>query len=68
MGLKQRQGLPCPNCRTEKVWRSRLRRFEWLLLPLPVRPFRCAECDARFWRPRWLARLIDRLHYYLLRG
>jgi hypothetical protein len=46
--LKQRH---CPKCRSTEAHRSRRRgRFESHLMAfLPLRPFRCRNCDCRFY-------------------
>ncbi len=46
----------CPNCYGADARRSRLRRLEWLALPLPVRPYRCLSCCRRFWWLGWWLR------------
>jgi ribosomal protein L37AE/L43A len=44
----------CPVCGSEHVHRTkrgRLLEF-WVLLFLPVRPYRCGKCRQRFYGPR----------------
>jgi hypothetical protein len=58
MPRSQRRTLApsCPRCSSAEVHPSRLRRLDWLALPLPLRPYRCLACGHRFWRPGWWLR------------
>lgn len=47
---------PCPNCSAADVRPSRFRGLERLALPLPIRPYRCLDCDRRFWWLGWWLR------------
>ena len=42
----------CPYCGSAEVFRSHRRGAveKFLLRPIGVRPFRCVNCDARFYR------------------
>jgi hypothetical protein len=47
----------CPNCwRRDDVSRARLRVREYVLLAFLLRPYRCACCALRFYRPVWRGR------------
>jgi hypothetical protein len=46
----------CPECQGDDVRPSRFRRLERLVLPLPVRPYRCLVCYRRFWWLGWWLR------------
>jgi len=49
---KRHTSSVCPDCGGKKIRRSRPRGFlESMILPLFYRPFRCEECDRRFFRP-----------------
>jgi hypothetical protein len=43
----------CPNCINKRANPSRRRWFEWPLLLLLLRPYRCAHCSRRFLRFVW---------------
>ena len=38
----------CPMCGGFEVHRSKRRRGEWILMALALRPYRCWDCDLRF--------------------
>jgi predicted Zn-ribbon and HTH transcriptional regulator len=39
----------CPNCQSERTRRSKTRGFfEAFLAKLTIKPFRCHDCDSRF--------------------
>ena len=42
----------CPNCSSSEIFRSHRRGAmeKYLLRAVGVRPFRCVNCDARFYR------------------
>ena len=48
----------CPVCGSDHVHRTRRGRlFEfWVLLFLPVRPYRCGKCRQRFYGPKNMPR------------
>lgn len=39
--------MKCPRCSSQELHRSRLRWWDYLLLPLLLRPMRSAICDRR---------------------
>jgi hypothetical protein len=43
---------PCPYCDSSEIFRSHRRGVleKYLLRAIQVRPFRCVDCDARFYR------------------
>jgi transposase-like protein len=41
--------LKCPHCNSRYVHRSRLRVYDLVLLLLFLRPYRCEDCDRRFY-------------------
>ena len=44
----------CPRCGSEHVHRTRRGRLleYWILVFLPVRPYRCGKCRLRFYGPK----------------
>jgi ribosomal protein L37AE/L43A len=48
----------CPRCGSTHVHRTKRGRvFEfWVLLFVPVRPYRCGKCRLRFYGPKYLPR------------
>jgi hypothetical protein len=49
--MKLQSADHCPTCGSDFVRASSRRRLEPLLLLLMRRPYRCDECDRRFWGP-----------------
>lgn len=50
---KGKVAISCPGCKSELTHRSRTRGIvESLPVFLPIRPYRCDECDCRFFRWR----------------
>lgn len=49
-----KSGSVCPRCSSRKIRRSKRKGFwERLILdPAGIRPYRCEECDERFFRYR----------------
>ncbi len=43
----------CPHCHGRETRLSRQDGLQPVLALLSVRPYRCRECRARFWRPYW---------------
>ena len=52
----------CPVCNSGYVHRSMRRGFaeSWILPLLLTRPFRCEECDARYFGPVFAARVSEK--------
>ena len=50
--MKPDSKRPCPHCGSSEVFRSHRRGAveRYLLRAIGVRPFRCVNCDARFYR------------------
>jgi DNA-directed RNA polymerase subunit RPC12/RpoP len=47
---KRRVGLRCPSCGDHRVRRSRTRNWGEALLKLALfHPYRCRDCERRFW-------------------
>lgn len=51
----------CPQCGSSHVHRTKRGRIMefWVLLFLPVRPYRCGKCRLRFYGPKKLAKMND---------
>jgi hypothetical protein len=51
----------CPLCGSPHVHRTKRGRILefWLLLFLPIRPYRCGKCRLRFYGPKQLAKITD---------
>jgi len=51
----------CPLCGSPHVHRTKRGRFLefWILLLLPVRPYRCGKCRLLFYGPKQLAKIDD---------
>jgi predicted RNA-binding Zn-ribbon protein involved in translation (DUF1610 family) len=50
--MKPASNRSCPHCGSSEVFRSHRRNAveKYLLRAIGVRPFRCVNCDARFYR------------------
>lgn len=45
------ESIECPDCRSDQIRRSRTRGIvDSFLARLLIRPYRCQECDCRFFR------------------
>jgi transposase-like protein len=43
--------MSCPSCRGTRIHRSKTRGyFEGLVAKLSIKPYRCDDCDRRFFR------------------
>jgi hypothetical protein len=52
--------LTCPKCGKEPVRRSKRNGFMEQVLSLAyVYPFRCEQCDHRFWALQWRVRYVQ---------
>ncbi len=51
MKVSLRPGGKCPYCGTANTHPSRIHGWEGVVRRLGVKPYRCAECQSRFW---WL--------------
>ncbi|MGH9678546.1 MAG: hypothetical protein ACRD4Y_01205 [Candidatus Acidiferrales bacterium] len=51
----------CPHCGSTHIHRTKRGRLleYWVLLFLPVRPYRCGKCRQRFYAPKHLDKLDD---------
>jgi hypothetical protein len=48
---KAAESIWCPDCQSHQIRRSRTRGIiKFLLASLRIRPYRCKECDYRFFR------------------
>ncbi|HEX4132377.1 MAG TPA: hypothetical protein VHZ24_20270 [Pirellulales bacterium] len=45
------RGIHCPKCLHSEIYRSKRFCWEWLLLLVFCRPYRCLACQTRFIRP-----------------
>jgi hypothetical protein len=52
-------GYRCPYCGSGKFWRSRQITFLERLCGIVALPYRCKQCDRRFFRARWLGPAIE---------
>jgi hypothetical protein len=52
-------GYRCPYCGSGRFWRSRQITFLERLCGILALPYRCKQCDRRFFRARWLGPAIE---------
>jgi transposase-like protein len=56
----------CPRCKSSDVSRSRTRKLgDYVMALFRMRPYRCRECQTRFYVPASYARQIDRERAWL---
>jgi len=67
--LQKKQIIYCPNCQSANVRRSRTRKLEERIqhVLLFKSPYRCMDCDQRFFRNRLFFRLKHTRHHAALR-